>query len=387
MTGGQTGRPPAYRGRMTELLSPDATLALAGMCKNAGKTTVLNRLLAELGQEGRKVALTSIGRDGETEDVATGTHKPRIYVEEGTLFATASDLLGNCDTSTEILAMSGVSTPMGEVVVCRARSGGFLDLAGPSMNQQLVQLSEQFRQFGPDKILVDGAISRKSLCSRRVADEVILCTGASYHRDVDVVVADTAYIAELLQLPEAAEDQQEGQRQAVDAAGRQKGQAGEDAKKAWRDRLLLARREMGEGGKLLVLGEDGVWQAPGRGEKLVDVLRDKQYQKCQYFWLEGAVTDAMLRPLLLSNVPLEDRVFVVEDSSKLLLGEDTYRKLGRRGGCIRVLWRIYLRAVTVNPFSAYGNHFDGKELKGKMQAAVELPVLDVKEEKDDFIDL
>ena len=160
MTGGQTERSSGYRGRITELLSLDATLALAGMCKNAGKTTVLNRLLAELGQERRTVALTSIGRDGETEDVATGTHKPRIYVEEGTIFATASDLLYNCDTSTEILAMSGVSTPMGEVVVCRARSGGFLDLAGPSMNQQLVELSEQFRQFGPDKILVDGAISR-----------------------------------------------------------------------------------------------------------------------------------------------------------------------------------------------------------------------------------
>ena len=362
MTGGQTERSSGYRGRITELLSLDATLALAGMCKNAGKTTVLNRLLAELGQERRTVALTSIGRDGETEDVATGTHKPRIYVEEGTIFATASDLLYNCDTSTEILAMSGVSTPMGEVVVCRARSGGFLDLAGPSMNQQLVELSEQFRQFGPDKILVDGAISRKSLCSRRVAGEVILCTGASYHRDVDVVVADTAYIAELLQLPEAAEA-------------------------AWRDCLLLARRELGDGNKILVFGEDGAWHAPDRGEKLVDVLRDKQYQKCRYFWLEGAVTDAMLRPLLLSNVPLAERVFVAEDSSKLLLGEDTYRKLGRRGGSIRVLWQIYLRAITVNPFSAYGNHFDGKELKEKMQAAVDLPVLDVKEEKDDFIDL
>lgn len=386
MTGEGIEKNREFRGRITELLSPQATLALAGMCKNAGKTTVLNRVLAELAQEGKTVALTSIGRDGETEDVATGTHKPRIYVEEGTVFATASGLLANCDTSTEILALSGVSTPMGEVVLCRARSGGFLDLAGPSMNQQLVALSEQFRQFGPDKILVDGAISRKSLCSRRVADEVILCTGASYHRDVDVVVSDTAYIAELLQLPEASGElsmRQPGRQNSGCPGGLDEG----SFREAWRDSLIRARREAGEGNKLLVFAEDGTWRAPGRGERLVDVLRDKRWQGCRYFWLEGAVTDALLRPLLLSNVPLEGRVFVAEDSSKLLLGEDTYRKLGRKGGRMRVLWQIHLRAVTVNPFSAYGNHFDRKELKEKMQAAVELPVLDVKEEKDDFVDL
>lgn len=357
---------------MIELLSLHATLALAGMCKNAGKTTVLNRVLLELGEAGRPVALTSIGRDGETEDVATGTHKPRIYVQEGTIFATAADLLPNCDTSTEILAKSRFSTPMGEVVVCRARSGGFVDLAGPSMNQQLVELSEEFRQYEIDKILLDGAISRKSLCSRRVADEVILCTGASYHRDVDVVVADTAYIAALLQLGEAGEELWEGSDQPPE---RQR-----EAAQAWRQRLIEARRRSGGDSRLLVLGQDGIWQVPEKGEKLVDVLRDKSWRECRYFWLEGAVTDAMLRPLLMSNVSLKDRVFVVEDSSKLLLGEDTYQKLLRKGGRIRVLWKIHLRAVTVNPFSAYGNHFDKEELREKMQAAVALPVLNVRED-------
>lgn len=352
MTEGRSKERSPFSGRLTRLLSPDATLALAGMCKNAGKTTVLNRVLWELGEAGCKVALTSIGRDGETEDVATGTHKPRIYVEEGTIFATASDLLANCDTSTEILALSGVSTPMGQVVLCRARSRGFVDLAGPSMNQQLIGLKEQFREYGVDKILLDGAISRKSLCSRRVADEVILCTGASYHRDVDVVVSDTAYIARLLQLPEVKEE----------VAGS----------------LREARAEE----KLLILDCKGRWQPPEKGGKLVDVLRDKRWQDCRYFWLEGAVTDAMLRPLFLSNVSLKERVFVVEDSSKLLLSPDTWEKLMKKGGSIRVLWRIHVRAVTVNPFSAYGNHFDKEELREKMQAAVELPVLNVREDME-----
>ena len=35
------------------------------------------------------LGLTSIGRDGESTDVVTGTEKPGIFVREGTLIATA----------------------------------------------------------------------------------------------------------------------------------------------------------------------------------------------------------------------------------------------------------------------------------------------------------
>lgn len=45
------------------------------------------------------LGLTSIGRDGESTDVVTGTEKPGIFVREGTLIATARDMAaaGRCD--------------------------------------------------------------------------------------------------------------------------------------------------------------------------------------------------------------------------------------------------------------------------------------------------
>ena len=67
------------------------TLSIVGMCKNAGKTTMLNWMLANT--NGQTLGLTSIGRDGESTDVVTGTEKPGIYVPEGTLIATAKDML------------------------------------------------------------------------------------------------------------------------------------------------------------------------------------------------------------------------------------------------------------------------------------------------------
>ena len=68
------------------------TMSIVGMCKNAGKTTMLNWLL-EQGRLQGTLGLTSIGRDGESTDVVTGTEKPGIFVREGTLIATAQDML------------------------------------------------------------------------------------------------------------------------------------------------------------------------------------------------------------------------------------------------------------------------------------------------------
>ena len=44
---------------------------------------------------------------------------------------------------------------------------------------------------------------RKSLGARAVAEGVVLCTGASYHMSMEKVVADTANIYRIMNLPKA----------------------------------------------------------------------------------------------------------------------------------------------------------------------------------------
>ena len=48
-----------------DLIAPHTTVCLAGMCKNAGKTTALNALIRGARARSVSLALTSIGRDGE----------------------------------------------------------------------------------------------------------------------------------------------------------------------------------------------------------------------------------------------------------------------------------------------------------------------------------
>lgn len=333
---------------LSQLIEPYRSVSIIGMCKNAGKTTVLNRIIREAAGKGKVLALTSIGRDGEDKDLVTGTKKPGIHVTEGTLIATASELiLRHCDLTREILDTTGISTPMGEVALFRARSDGWVQLAGPSMTGQLARLREIFFRLGADMVLIDGALSRKTLCSRSVTEATILCTGASYSKSMDTVVEDTAYQCQLLTLPET---QGEQVRNAVEGL--------ED----FRGAMVLGKREP--------------WVIPS-GLSVEDALRRPEAAGARMIFFGGALSDFSMKPLLMSNAPLKELTFLVRDSSKLLLKQDSFQKLARRGVRLEVLDSVNLVAVTVNPFSAYGAHFPKEELMARMEARTGLPVINV----------
>lgn len=295
------------------------SMSIVGMCKNAGKTTMLNWLLAHSGR-GRVLGLTSIGRDGESTDVVTGTEKPSIFVPAGTLIATAKDMLWLGDVTKEILVSTGIPTPLGEVIIMRARSDGYVQLAGPSITTQLKSVSQTFFDLGAEQSIIDGALGRKSLGARQVAEGIVLCTGASYHMRMEKVIADTVSIYRIMNLPKA---------QTVPAAP--------------------------EGALEQCLKE--------QGEALVT----------------GALTDSMVLPLLRAGVLRKNRL-VVADPSKVLLSPDTLDKMQLREVRLETAEAARTLCITVNPVSAYGWKFDKDEFRARLQEAVDVPVINVKEE-------
>ena len=295
------------------------SMSIVGMCKNAGKTTMLNWLLAHSGR-GRVLGLTSIGRDGESTDVVTGTEKPSIFVPAGTLIATAKDMLWLGDVTKEILVSTGIPTPLGEVIIMRARSDGYVQLAGPSITTQLKSVSQTFFDLGAEQSIIDGALGRKSLGARQVAEGIVLCTGASYHMRMEKVIADTVSIYRIMNLPKA---------QTVPAAP--------------------------EGTLEQCLKE--------QGEALVT----------------GALTDSKVLPLLRAGVLRKNRL-VVADPSKVLLSPDTLDKMQLREVRLETAEAARTLCITVNPVSAYGWKFDKDEFRARLQEAVDVPVINVKEE-------
>lgn len=179
-------------------------IAVTGLSKNAGKTTVLGRLAAAF--SGERMALSSVGLDGETVDLVTGTGKPLVRAEAGTLVASAEKLLPLCSATREILDLTDLYTPLGRVAVFRTLDAGSVLLGGPSDVAQMARLSERLVALGAERLLLDGAVSRRSLARPALCDGAVLCAGAAFAPDMARVVSEAAYAARCMTLPVTGED-------------------------------------------------------------------------------------------------------------------------------------------------------------------------------------
>lgn len=323
---------------LSELLSKYYSISIIGMSKNSGKTTVLNRLVQEFSALKLVLGLTSVGRDGESVDLVTVTPKPEIFAPKGTLVAAAKGLMRFSTTTNEILSATGISTPLGEVVVFRALSSGFVQIAGPSVTEQISLITGLFGQFGADKAIIDGAISRRSLSSAAVSQATVLSAGASYSPDMSEVARDTAFAAKMLTLPKS----------------------GLIFPAPLRKYIILAEGEF-------VHTDENYW-AFFAGKKPGAV----------YF--AGGLTDNLLKPLISKNIDISGVEFAVFDGSRIFLTKKIYQQLLSKGAVLKVTHEVNLVAVTVNPVSAYGYAFDPVEFKNTVRELVNVPVIDV--EKD-----
>lgn len=329
-------------------ISPYRSLAIIGMDKNAGKTTVLNHLIQEAKAVGfaPTLALTSIGRDGEEKDLVTSGVKPRIYVYPGTLVATTRDLLKHCDTSREILETTGINTPTGEVILFRARSSGYVEIAGPSSVEGARRVKEAFRRIDPEcYYLVDGALSRKSTAGHFLTEAAILATGASTSSSMERVAERTLAMVEIFKSPQLEEGFSELREALKDS---RLVILGKDLKSLQVELAFLAAREAAE--------EIG--------------LEDT------HIALRGVVTDSFITSLM-AGADLRKKTLVVEDATRLLISSSVWRKLKALEVNVRVLQKIELVALSINPFSPRGLHFDSRAFESRLAQGTDLKIYDV----------
>ncbi len=339
---------PVKKDMLINKLKGLRSLAIIGMDKNAGKTTVLNHLIQEAKAVGftPTLALTSIGRDGEEKDLVTSSAKPRIYVYPGTLVATSRDLLKRCDLTKEILETTGINTPTGEVILFRAISSGFVEIAGPSSVEGARKIKEAFLEIDPESFyLVDGALSRKSTAGHFLTDGAILATGASTSSSMDRVVDRTLTMVEIFKSPKLSEDYQ------------------------------LVKEKLQES-RLVVFGEDTrtlevdlAFSAAKEAAELID-------DSTRLIAIRGVVTDSFINSLM-AGANLRGKTLVIEDATRLIISSEVWKKLKNLGVVIRVLQKIKLIALTINPFSPRGLHFDSREFERRLALGTDLDIYDV----------
>lgn len=316
------------------------SLAIVGLEKNTGKTECLNYVLRSL-PDSVKVAVTSIGTDGERVDAVTRTSKPEIWLREGTVFGTAERYYESRDLVAEVLDVGERTTSLGRTVTARALSAGKVMLSGPPSTAELKRWMDSLDRFGTGLTIVDGALSRMSSASPAVTEAMLLSTGAAFSADMNTLVRETAYRVELINLPLAKES----------------------------DREFSC-----DIGNSISAADDGKGIAVISGTKLPDTGKLKDaVGDSETVFVEGALTPRLLNALAAGK----SRRVIVGDFTKIFVSSQEYRTFISGGGRIEVMRRSELLAVCVNPVAPNGMVLDSDTLIEKMSAAVTVPVYNI----------
>jgi len=320
------------------------SLSIVGLEKNTGKTECLNYVLKRLPVESRRIAVTSIGIDGETVDQVTRTQKPEIHLPQGMFFATSEMHYRQRRLVSELYDVSDESTSLGRVVTAKAITSGKTLLSGPSSSASLQRWMRQMQRFDIDLTVVDGALSRLSSASPAVSESMILATGAAFSANINTLVNKTAFVVELINLPLTSESNI----------------------------------------NLLSPIDNGVWMIDNEGQikhlntitSLSPEIQFEGMENCSTLYVAGALVDSFIEKVR-QNKCLRQVELVVRDFTKIFISPQQFRLFTKAGGRISVLQKSKLIAVTVNPTSPSGFVLDYKTLCSQLHEAIGLPVYDL----------
>jgi len=330
------------------------SVSIVGLAKNAGKTVTLNYVIEKSFTEGIKLGITTTGRDGEKNDLVTNTEKPTIYVTEGVLVATSSQALLISDAKTEILATTGIKSPMGEIIIVRVRRAGDIQIAGPVSAANIKKVVRLLQSFGAELVLVDGAIDRKAASSPAITDACIMSSGAVLGRDMKTVVERTAFAVACYKLKQTKKDIEDILSSKICIVDEIETEKSVDDVKY-----------------------NVVEIAALTGITAGDKLTEKISEKTKYVYVGGAITPLLLKKLM-KNKYIKNYELIIDDGTKIFIEPNLWNEARKKGLTISVRDNIKLIALSLNPVSPEGYYFDSDEfIDGIKKYITDVEVLDV----------
>jgi hypothetical protein len=176
------------------------SLVVVGTGKNVGKTVTLRAIYRACTRAGMACAVASIGRDGEATDVIDAAAKPTLWLEPGSIVATARDALPRSPAS-EVLALPPYVTAAGPLLYARVRAAARYELIGPPSASALRAVVRDLAAFAPH-VLVDGAVDRVAALAGG-EDAIVIAAGAAAASTQEEAVDDVRALVQRLTTPRA----------------------------------------------------------------------------------------------------------------------------------------------------------------------------------------
>ena len=336
---------------LRKIVKDHRTVSFIGLERACGKTSSFKSFLSAL--DHKTLGITSIGTD-HLSSANTTEDNGLVYIPQNTLVATAYQTLSLCDTTREIISKTGIFTPLGEVILFRAVSAGFVFLAGPSILADSIRLRDVMLAAGAEMVLLDGAVDRKSPALPQLADGVVL-TGRLFSPHFDNALDKLYAEVENLSTPALTDPA---------LAEVCTGQKDNPASFYLVDESLTVHNPESEEEKTslpaFISGFKGVIKA------LV---------------VKGALTNARLGSLLKAEIRIVKRMqqvpLLIEDPTKSFISALNRSLLQKRNIPLRVLEPVNLLAICINPLQSGLEGQKLEEIMTELAGRFNTPVLDV----------
>jgi hypothetical protein len=293
------------------------------------------------------LAITSIGLDGEKLDQITYMPKPRIFLTEGMLAATATGTLLAWEAETKLCSHTGIFSALGEIVILQVTKAGNGLVAGPSTVTEMERLLQMFTSLGAKKILIDGAFSRQA--SSRLGDALVFVVGASYSFDMQKVVDHAKASVQKFALP-ASEDKYMGLR---------------------------------EDSRITVFDDSDVPIQLKSNTALCDIteLLGDCLNSVKHLYIPGAIGPLFVQSLIQHRQQIHFDL-ILQSPAALVVSGPVLTQLFLLKTKISVLHPMNLAAICYNPYSPSGHCFAEPEFRTSLESITSLPIYNVEGESE-----
>jgi hypothetical protein len=317
----------------TQILKPGIELdkgiyAIAGICKNSGKTSFLNWLLTQL--TGRAIGVLTTGRDGEELDLVYGNPKPSVKLSAGTLFTSTSGTIDKLGSAVEVLHNLPFRAGSKKLWLLKALRDIETEIIGPANAAAQIQVAELMRTNSAEVILIDGSIDRKSIALHDGVGGVFLVAGGSYG-NLDKISTELTKLVLLSQIAQS------------------------------KDKTLQTI------GNNIAFNCKGTWLDAG----LSSLLGNEQYLMNKLaglnpksIYLPGAITDSVLNGIKPALKDIRD--IAIRHPLQLHLNKANLDYLVSEHK-LSSIKPFRLIAIAVNCWSVKGNHLDSQRLRNSVR--------------------
>jgi len=309
---------------LKEISNNYRTISFIGLDKASGKTTTLKVFLQAL--KYKRVGVTSIGTDHQTKNYPVDDHC-LIYVSEGTVVATSRNSLNFCDTTKEILHTTGIQSPSGEIIVFKAKSDGYVFLAGPSMIADSMRIRDLLLASGAEVVLIDGALDRKSSAFPGHSDAIVV-TASLFWQGEGLPQEKLSREMEILTTP-VLEDAILGE---------------------------ICLENLNVKAPFFLIDETRrifIPQESNINHELFTTIANFD-KPIKVIFVRGAITNSLVSALLKADKKITAKLanvrIVAEDPTKLIVSAGSLQSLVNQNIHIRVLKPIKILALSLNPF-------------------------------------